>query len=287
MASVVKPGLGPWKRKAPAATKAAVVLTQQRVYVMPSRMGGVFSLTLFLMLLGSINYNLGLGYVLTFLLGGLGMVSLLHTWRNLAGLDIRPGRPERVFAGDHLRFTVSIRNPTGLARFAIGLRRGHEVAHFVNVGPRGEAESFVEMVAKQRGWLEPGRMEIATNYPLGLFRAWSYMHFEQWALVYPRPEPAPPPLPLATPRSASTAVSPPSPPTPPPRSSTPFTPPTSSRTSPTSAAAATPASKTTPTTAPAAFLMSSSRPAFFAPLSPAVPSPAMAKPALAATSPSG
>jgi len=196
MASVVKPGLGPWKRRAPAATKAAVVLTQQRVYVMPSRMGGVFSLTLFLMLLGSINYNLGLGYVLTFLLGGLGMVSLLHTWRNLAGLDIRPGRPERVFAGDHLRFTVSIRNPTGLARFAIGLRRGHEVAHFVNVGPRGEAESFVEMVAKQRGWLEPGRMEIATNTPLGLFRAWSYMHFEQWALVYPRPEPAPPPLPL-------------------------------------------------------------------------------------------
>ena len=185
----------PRPQPAPGEGREPVVLTQNRVYILPSRMGGMFCLTLGLMLLGSINYNLGLGYVLTFLLAGVGVVSLLHTWRNLAGLDIRPGRQENVFSGDHVRFRVSIRNPTELPRFAVGLRRNHEFAQFTNVPARDESESFVEMVAQTRGWLEPGRMEIATSYPLGLFRAWSYLRFSQRALVYPRPETGAPPVP--------------------------------------------------------------------------------------------
>lgn len=179
-----------------SAAAAFVVLTQNRVFVMPSRVGGLFCLTLALMLVGSVNYSLGLGYILTFLLAGVGFVGLLHTWRNLAGLDVRPARRESVFAGDHVRFHFILRNPTRLPRFAIGIRRSRELACFRNVPVGAEVEAFVEMVAPTRGWLEPGRMEIATSYPLGLFRAWSHLRFEQRALVYPRPEQGAPPPPL-------------------------------------------------------------------------------------------
>jgi hypothetical protein len=35
------------------------------------------------MLIGAINYNLSLGHALVFLLAGLGLVAMVHTFRNL------------------------------------------------------------------------------------------------------------------------------------------------------------------------------------------------------------
>jgi len=76
-----------------------VFLSQRRVYILPTRHGLTFGLAVILMLIGSINYNLSLGYVLTFLLAGLGIVSILHTFRNLAHLYVSAGRVAPVFAG--------------------------------------------------------------------------------------------------------------------------------------------------------------------------------------------
>ena len=50
--------------------------------------------------------------------------------------------------------------------------------------------------ATRRGWLDSGRLPLYTRFPLGLFRAWTYIHFDVRALVYPRPA-APQPLPAA------------------------------------------------------------------------------------------
>jgi uncharacterized protein (DUF58 family) len=188
-------------RAQPAPVTGPVVLTQNRIYILPSRMGALYCLTLILMLLGSINYNLGLGYVLTFLLAGLGVVSMLHAWRNLAGLAVTAGRTEPVFVGEHARFRLTVSNPTDSPRYGIGTRRGNENANFTNVPPRDQGECFVELVARQRGWLDPGRIEVATSYPVGLFRAWSHVRFDWRTLVYPKPEAGHPPLPPSLPSS--------------------------------------------------------------------------------------
>jgi hypothetical protein len=45
-----------------------VVLVQRRIFILPTRQGFVFAGVLVLMLIGSINYGLSLGFVLTFLL---------------------------------------------------------------------------------------------------------------------------------------------------------------------------------------------------------------------------
>ena len=44
------------------------------------------------MLTGSINYNLSLGFVLTFLLAALQMNAMIYTFRNLANLRVSGGR---------------------------------------------------------------------------------------------------------------------------------------------------------------------------------------------------
>lgn len=190
------------RRDEPQAER--VRLTQGRVYILPTRSGLLLGMTLVLMLLGCINYNLGLGYVLTFLLAGVALVSILHTVRNLARLELLPGRVEPVFAGDTAAFAVLLRNSTPLARFSVGVT----VIDTTGLGstPGGEPgwrdlepgqtlPAEVHLEAAERGRLRLPRLRVFTTFPLGLFYAWSNVHLDMSCLVYPRPEAGEVPLP--------------------------------------------------------------------------------------------
>ena len=175
-----------------------IFLAQRRVYILPTRHGLTFALALVLMLIGSINYNLSLGYVLTFLLAGIGVVSILHTFRNLAHLYVSAGRVEPVFAGDTARFELQLENRRNVTRHSIGLA-GSDGPVSCEI-PAHRIESVaVPVKAAQRGWLQLPRVTIDTRYPMGLFRAWSYVRPDMRAIVYPRPDNALLPLPIALP----------------------------------------------------------------------------------------
>jgi len=68
-------------------------LNRRRIYILPTRAGFLYLATLFTMLLGAINYDLALGHALVFLLAGLGLVGMLHTHRNLLGIEITGSAP--------------------------------------------------------------------------------------------------------------------------------------------------------------------------------------------------
>jgi uncharacterized protein (DUF58 family) len=188
-----------------------VRLTQGRVYVLPSQGGLLLGLTLLLMLMGCINYNLGLGYVLTFLLAGMALVSMLHTFRNLAQLELLPGRAEPVFAGDTAVFSVLLHNPTRLARFSVGVAAVHRTGLVASIAsltdwrdvPAGATVAAeVRLEAVQRGRLRLPRLRVFTTFPLGLFYTWSNVYLDMSCLVYPRVETGDVGLPPAEPGAA-------------------------------------------------------------------------------------
>jgi uncharacterized protein (DUF58 family) len=171
-----------------------IVLVQRRVFILPTRQGLLFAVVLLVMLTGSINYTLGLGFVLTFLLGALGVNAMIHTFRNLANLRITAGRSHPVFAGDIAQFTVNLQNEADTDRYAIGLTQNKKDAAFVDVPARATLPASIGVPAARRGVLHPGRLTLFTRFPLGLYYAWSYLELEMRCLVYPRP--AHPGLPL-------------------------------------------------------------------------------------------
>lgn len=182
-----------------------VVLNQRRIYILPSRQGFGFAFVLVLMLLGDINYNLSLGYVLTFLLATTAGISMLHAFRNMAQLEIRAGYVEPVFAGEQARFVFHFNNPSSLARYRIHLHddEGHETVFDLPAQRSTPVE--LPIPAIQRGWLDSGRLSLYTRFPLGLFHAWTYIHFDVRALVYPKPA-APQLLPAASAQSGTGKV---------------------------------------------------------------------------------
>jgi hypothetical protein len=96
-----------------------VRLDRARIFILPNSAGLMFVVLLLVMLLGAINYNISLGYTFTFLLGSLAMVSILHTYRNLAQLTVRAGGAEPVFAGGTAAYEILLDNPGPRARHAM------------------------------------------------------------------------------------------------------------------------------------------------------------------------
>ena len=90
------------------ADRAPVVLRHSRIYILPTRRGYAVIATLITMLLTSLNYALSLGLGVTFLLGGLVAAALLHTFRNLAGIEIKPLAASDTFAGGHVVFSLAV-----------------------------------------------------------------------------------------------------------------------------------------------------------------------------------
>ena len=196
-----------WIFRARFPEQPPVILTQRRIFILPNRTGYFFAFVVLLLLIASINYSLSLGFLLTFLLASMGGVSMLHTFRNLARLSISPGKVEPVFAGDTAHFALVFSNP-GMPRFSVGARctgrrsKGESAPHaagepvFADVSERGTTTLHLAVHAERRGWLQCDRVEVFTEYPTGLFHAWSYVEFGSRCLVYPKPDPGAGALPL-------------------------------------------------------------------------------------------
>ena len=176
-----------WVSRRHAPEAGVIFLGQRRVYILPTRPGITFACSLVLMLIGSINYSLSLGYILTFLLGGMGVVSILHTFRNLAHLYVSAGRVAPVFAGDTAQFQIFLENRSDFVRHSIVLRCRRAAVN-CDVAARAAAGVLIPLQAGRRGWLQLERVTLETRFPLGLMRAWSYVQPDLRALVYPRPD---------------------------------------------------------------------------------------------------
>lgn len=184
-----------WALRVRPPEATPIILTQRRVYVLPTRAGLAYATALGVILLGAMNYNLSLGHALVFLLAGLGIVAILHTFRNLAHLSIRPGRCEPVFAGGQARFELVLDNRRADPRTSLRLFIGDEAPLEADIGAHASTLVTVGVPAARRGWLAMPRLTIETTWPLGLVRAWSYAVPTTSCLVYPQPAVKAPPLP--------------------------------------------------------------------------------------------
>ena len=170
-----------------------MVLGQRRIFVLPTVAGLTLTVALLVMLVASINYSLSLGYAMVFLIGGIAVSSIVHAFRNLLGLSIRPGRARPVFAGEPAVYHLLISNPVQRRRPALRALPGSG-SNF-ELGPDTTKEIALTLPTTVRGWLPLGRITLETTYPLGLIRAWSVLRPDLRCLVYPAPETHPPRLP--------------------------------------------------------------------------------------------
>lgn len=166
--------------------RGTVRLASRRVYILPTREGFAYAFTVAIILVGSLNYQSSLGYMLSFTLASIGLVSMLWTQRNLVGLTVEIDDAPSVFAGEEALFAAVLATGDGRPRHSVVLvcEGGFRAVLDVSEGQDG---TELRRGGLTRGVRTPGLVTVETRYPLGLFRAWSPIESGARVLVYPRP----------------------------------------------------------------------------------------------------
>ncbi len=193
-----------------------VTLTQRTVYILPTRPGLMLAVTLLVLLVASINYQLNLGYLLTFLLAGSALVGMHVCHGTLRGLAMNLIAPAAHYAGALATFDVKLINDKSGIRHGIGLsvlnpsdqhanKSGADPWSWADVPAQGSKTVQVAFKPERRGLHRLPTLTAETRFPLGTFRVWSVWRPAAQMLVYPMPEVNPPPLPAGEPRPGGAA----------------------------------------------------------------------------------
>lgn len=193
-----------WQARLPSSD--ALTLTQRNVYILPTRAGFMLAATLLVLLIASINYQLNLGYLLTFLLGGSAIVSTYLSHGTLSGLTLVLHPVEAHHADAPSKLRISLHNARTAPRYGIGLRVYGDDPHapwvWCDVPGQGSTDLELVLPLLARGRHTVPMLTAETRFPLGIFRVWALWRPAGTVLVYPQAEPSPPALPEGQPHSS-------------------------------------------------------------------------------------
>ena len=176
----------------------------EEVQLRPTRLGLAFLVLIVLTLIGCVNYSLSLGYVLTFLLGGVWVVTAAQANRAARGLSAQLSLSPDAQAGE-VTLRAQVGAPTGapptLAGTPAELRvlatqAGAQTPLTLPLRLRAEPQTVTLPVpGAVRGPLELGRVQVVVSDLLGLWQAWTPQAPGGPFLIAPAPEQTAPPAP--------------------------------------------------------------------------------------------
>ena len=175
-------------RRNPVANQR--VLAQRNLYILPTKSGFSFiALALVLWLIGT-NYQNNLILALVYLILAVFVVSIIHTFSNLAGISIEYKKSIANYAGKNVGFVFLVKNNKNKESDGIrvcwqGDDKTDPLIFFVGSGEEKIIE--VALSTQTRGVVKPGRLLIESRYPFGLFRCWNWSRWNAEAIVYPAP----------------------------------------------------------------------------------------------------
>jgi uncharacterized protein (DUF58 family) len=188
-----------WQSRLPRSD--TLQLGQRNIYILPTRAGLMFAATVLVLLIASINFQLNLGYALTFLLAGSALASMHQTHKNLRGLHLQLRPPSDTTQGEATPLEILLSQGSegrGVrARYGIGLRlmsAGEQTRVWADLADSGPSLTRLQCLQPHRGVHALEALHIETRFPMGLFRAWAIWRPASTVWVYPRPEPDPPPI---------------------------------------------------------------------------------------------
>jgi uncharacterized protein (DUF58 family) len=163
---------------------------KQSYTLRPTRYGIIFLLMLTALFIGSVNHNNNFGYLLTFLLGSVVLVSLTHTFANLKEIFISPVPVKPVFAGQMAEIGLLLHCKT-TRRIGINVCMqscsGMPIDLFDNVS----ATITIALPTTERGVIKEKSVTVKTDFPLGLMEMQTTVPVSISCLVYPAPIPGP------------------------------------------------------------------------------------------------
>lgn len=166
---------------------------RRHIYILPTGSGWTLMVIALGGILVALNYNSNEALLLSLLLGGVLIGSLIAGQRALEGLMVMAVETEAGHEGEGVRVSVDIQTKPR-ARGLMILCDQQQATFEVNEYGRGRAE--IELAGSLRGVWQVPRMTLTTRRPFGLGAAWTWILPRGVTVhVWPALEEAPPPIP--------------------------------------------------------------------------------------------
>ncbi|EYB68458.1 transglutaminase [Deinococcus phoenicis] len=165
----------------------------------PTRLGLAFLGLTVVTLVGCINYALSLGYAVTFLLGGVWVVTAAHATRAGRAVSATLAAPAEAVAGTDAAFVARVSSAGPALTAALRAEAGRAPVQTMRHVPAGETVTVTLPVpAPRRGKLALTRLQVVALDPLGLWEARRALPVPEPLTVFPAPEVNAPPPPART-----------------------------------------------------------------------------------------
>ena len=176
-------------RRLPAS--AQKTLSHRDIFVLPTRWGLLYALMVVLILLTGINFQNSMVLAVGMFLIAVIILSIIFTYRSLAGLSVIFHGSQPCFASQSAAFEF-ILDAQESSRYAIEIGWLPDQFVKVDISAQQPNRVSIDCIGRRRGLFYPGRRLLTTTYPFGLIRAWSWQDMEAKALVFPQPIPIAP-----------------------------------------------------------------------------------------------
>lgn len=170
-----------------AGDELPLTLRHERIYILPTLRGLAFVAVSLVMILASMNYGLNLGYALSFILVGLFASCLLSTYLNLSRLTLQSISSTDTYADNPIEYHITVVEEQGKSRYSITLEAMDDKSTF-DVKANVPSVAVLRHSRTSRGEHTLGRITLSSDFPLGLWRGWGYVHAPTKSFIYPKPE---------------------------------------------------------------------------------------------------
>lgn len=176
-----------WARRRQGDDRLPFSVSSRRVYILPTRGGVAFAALLLVMLLAGLNYSNSVAMLITFLLAGFGLIAMHLCHRNLVGTLVHGIGSVDAFAGEHARLFVTLENSADTTRIGLECSTDDSGVALIDVRPDATARADIPIALPHRGRFPIERIRLATAFPFGLFRAWTWVHVPLSVIAWPVP----------------------------------------------------------------------------------------------------
>lgn len=168
------------KRRMPVQSQ--VTLHRRNIFILPSKFGVVFLVLNILLFILGVNYQNNLVIILSSFCFSLFVTTMLFCYQNMAGLLIKPVLRQEYTAGQLV--SVECHLSSEQDKHAIDLCYQRQPLQSVPLVGK-QTNVALTLHEKKRGVHQLPRLIVVSHYPLGIFRAWSNLEFEQRLIVFP------------------------------------------------------------------------------------------------------
>ncbi len=164
-------------------------LSARRIYILPTREGIIYALLILILLAAAINFNNSLIFFFTFLMAGMGIISMHMTQNNLLNLQCSIAHVTPVFCHQTLSLPLIIQSTKknlSTNHYSIAIELEHNNLLFTDVFKHEKSIIQLNTPTTTRGQFLLPSLTVSSRYPLGLFRAWANIKLQCNAIVYPQ-----------------------------------------------------------------------------------------------------